>query len=74
MEHFSALPQVFNNSNTLSHQRYAVFHSFLSEDRKQDAATNTAHTKRLISLLKEKKVMTTSLSTIWENTDACAEQ
>ena len=47
---------------------------FLSDDIKQDAATTTAHSKRLISLLKNKKVLTTSLSTIWENTDRCAEQ
>ena len=27
-----------------------------------------------MSLLKNKKILTTSLSTIWENTDGCAEQ
>ena len=37
---------------------------FLSDDSKQDAATTTAHRKHLISLLKDKKVMKTSLSTI----------
>ena len=47
---------------------------FLSDDSKQDAATTTAHSKRLISLLKNKQVLTTSLSTIRENTDGCAEQ
>ena len=36
------------------------------------AATTTAESKRLISLLK--KVLKKSLSTIWENTDGCAEQ
>ena len=45
---------------------------FLSDDSKQDAATNTAHRKRFIELLKEKKVLTSTLSTIWENTDGCA--
>ena len=29
--------------------------------------------KRLISLLKSKQLLTTSLSTIWGNTDGCAE-
>ena len=62
------------NSSTLSRQQHAVFHSFLSDDSKQDAATTTAHSKRLISLLKKKQVLTTSLSKIWENTDGCAEQ
>ena len=28
----------------------------------------------MVLLLKEKKVLTKSLSTIWENTDVCAEQ
>ena len=74
LEHFSVVPQADINSYTLSRQRHAVFHSFLSEDSKQDAATTTAHIKRLISLLKEKQLFTTSLSKIWENTDGCTEQ
>ena len=74
LEHFSAAPQADINSSTLSRPWHAVFHSFLSNDSKQDAATTTAHSKQLISLLKNKKVLTTSLSTIWENTDGCAEQ
>ena len=74
LEHFSASPQAYINSSTLSRPKNAVFHSFLSDDRKQDAATTTAHSKHLISLLKNKQVLTTSLSTIWENTDGCAEQ
>ena len=74
LEHFSVLPKVDINSTTPSRQRHAVFRSFLSDDSKQDNATTTAHRKRLISLLKEKKALTTYLSTIWENTDGCAEQ
>ena len=74
LEHFSTAPQADINSSTLSHPRHAVFHSFLSEDSKQDAATTTAHSKRLISLIKNKQVLTTSFSTIWESTDGCAEQ
>ena len=46
----------------------------LSEYIKHDAATTTAHSKRLTTLLKTKKILTTSLNTIWENTDGCAEQ
>ena len=74
MEHFSAAPQADINPSTLSCPRHAVFHSFLSDDNKHDAATTTAHSKRLISLLKNKKVSKKSLSTIWENTDGCDEQ
>ena len=74
LEHLSAAPQADIMSSTLSRQPHAVFHSFLSDNSKHDADTTTAHRKRLISLLKNKKVLTTSLSTIWENTDCCAEQ
>ena len=74
LEHFSSEPQTDINSSTLSRPQNAVFHSFLSDDSKQDAATTTAHSKRLISLLNNKQVLRTSLSTIWENTDGCAEQ
>ena len=70
----SAAPQADINTSTLSRPRHALFHSFLSDDRKHDAATTTAHIKQLFSLLKNKQVLTTSLSTIWENTDGCAEQ
>ena len=47
---------------------------FLSDDSQQDTSTTTAHSKRLISLLNNKKVLKISLSTIWENTDGFAEQ
>ena len=64
LEHFSALTKADINSTTPSRQRHAVFHYFLSNNSKQDAATTTAHSKRLISLPKNKKVLTTSFSTI----------
>ena len=51
-----------------------MFHSFLSEDSKQYFATTTVHSKQLILLLNKKQVLKTSLGTIWENTDGCAEQ
>ena len=47
---------------------------FLSDESKWDAATTKAHSKRLISFFKDKKILTTSLSTIWDNTDGFAEQ
>ena len=74
LEHFSASPKADKNSSTISFQIHAVFHSYLSDDSKQDAATTKAHIKRLIAFLKNKKVLTKSLSTIWENTNGCAEQ
>ena len=74
LEHFSVSPQTDINSSTLSRPRHALFHSFSSDDSKQDATTTTAHSKILISLLKNEKVLTTSLSKIWGKTDGCAEQ
>ena len=74
LEHVSAAPQVEINSSTLSRPPHALFHPFLSDDSKQDADTTTAHSKRLISLLKNKLVLTTPLSTTWENTYGCSEQ
>ena len=52
LEHFSELPKAGINSTTTSRQRHAVFHYFLSDDRKQDSAITTLHSKYLISLLK----------------------
>ena len=68
------LPKTDMKPTAPSRQHHAVFHSFLSENSKHDADINNAHSKGLISLLKEKKVLTTSLSPIWENTDGCAKQ
>ena len=56
MENFIALPKVDINSTTPSSQRHSAFHSFLSDDKEQDDATTTAHSKRLVSFLKEKKI------------------
>ena len=64
LENFSALLQTNINSTTPSRQFHAVSHSFLSDDIKQDVATTTAHSKCLIVLIKEKKLLTTSLSKI----------
>ena len=64
LEHFSAAPQADINSTTQSRPRHAVFYSFLSGDSKKDAATTTAHSKRLISFIKNQQVLTTSLSKI----------
>ena len=54
LEHLSTSPQEDINSTTPPRQRHAVFQYFLSENSKQDAVNNTAHSKRLISLLNKK--------------------
>ena len=48
LEHFSELPKADIKSSTISRQYHAVFHYFLPDDSKQDAATTTAYSKRLI--------------------------
>ena len=54
--HFSALTQTEINSSTKECSKHAVFHSFFSDDSKQDAATTTEHSNRLIILLKKQKI------------------
>ena len=74
MEHFSAVPQANINSSKLLRQPHALFHFFLCNDSKHDVFTTTVYSKLFISLIKVKNVLTTPLSTIWENTDGCVEQ
>ena len=65
LEHFSALPKADTNTTTPSRQCHAVFHYFLSDDRKQDSETSTVQIKGLISFHKEKKLSSASLIKIW---------
>ena len=57
LESFSALPQTVIKESTKSCLCHAVFHSFLLDDIKQDAATTTAHSKRFIEMLKQRKII-----------------
>ena len=43
LENFNSLPQTEINSPPKTFPRHAVFHSFLSDDRKQGSATTTVH-------------------------------
>ena len=65
LEHFSALPNIEINSSTKPFPRHTELHYFFSCDHKQDAATNNTHNKHLIELLKEEKLLTSTLSKIW---------
>ena len=73
LEHFSAFPKADVNSTKQLRQRHAVFHSFLSDDIKQDSATTNARSKSLIALINEKKVLTTYLSKIRGKNYGCSE-
>ena len=64
LENCSTLTKADINSTAPSRKRHAVFHSFLSDYSKHDASITTAHSKGLISLLKDKKILTTSLNKI----------
>ena len=55
LEHSSALPQTEINSPTKPCPRHAAFHSFLSDNSKNEAATTTTHIKLSIELLKKIK-------------------
>ena len=74
LEHFSAFTKGRYQYNCTIMSTPRSISLLLSDDSKHDAATTTVHSKRLISFLKEKKLLSASLSTIWENTDGCAEQ
>ena len=63
--HFSALSYIETISPKKPCPCHAVFHYFLSDDIKQYAATTTAHSKSMIDILKEQKVLTSTLITIW---------
>ena len=52
LEHFSTLPQIEIKPSTKPCPRHAGFHSFLSDDSKQDSATNTSHSKHFIEIKK----------------------
>ena len=52
-EHFSAPPQTKSSGTPKERTRHAVLHSFLSNDIKQDAATNTSYSKHIIQFLKQ---------------------
>ena len=49
-----------------------MFHSFLSDEIKQDAVTMDANSKHIIELLQNRTILFSDMSTIWENTDGCA--
>ena len=73
VEHFSAT--YYKTSLSSSHicTRHAVFHSFLSDNNKQDASKIDAHINQIIDLLGEYIYLGSGVSTIWDNTDGCAE-
>ena len=52
LEHFSTLPNSVINTSTKSCPHHAVFLYFLSDVIKQDYATTTANSNRLIQLIK----------------------
>ena len=47
---------------------------FLSDGRKQDAVTTNSHIKHFIELLKERKLLTSLLTTFWVNNDGYCDQ
>ena len=55
LEHSSALPDTGINASTKWCPLHAVFHSFLSNDSKQDTVTTNVHRKNIIEFLKEEK-------------------
>ena len=54
--------------------RHVVFHSYFSDDNKQDSTTTSAHRKQITELLQNRQLLFVDIIKIWGNTDGCAEQ
>ena len=54
--------------------RHAVFHYYVSDDRKQYATTTASHNKLIIKPSQNRKVLLSDMINIRENTDDCGEQ
>ena len=52
LDHFSAPTHTEITGTPQDRTHHYVFHSFFSDDRKQDYATTISHSKRIIELLK----------------------
>ena len=63
--HFSAPTHTETSGTPQECTRHAVFHSFFSSDSKQDSVTTTAHSKRIIQLLKQQNILSNKLSAIF---------
>ena len=65
LEHFRASNKSSLSLKSDSVSRQAVFSSFLLDDNKQDAATEDSHSKHIIRLLQNRKVLMANKSTTW---------
>ena len=57
LENFSTTYQETSFPYLLSCKHHAVFHYYILDDIKQDAATTAAHSKNIIELLKNRKLL-----------------
>ena len=71
--HFSATKHLETASAPESLTRHSVFHSFLYDNIKQYSATTATHRECIIVLFKLRDIISSKLSTLWENTDVCVE-
>ena len=73
LEYFSAVPKIDNNSTTPSRQRHAVFHCFYMTIANRMLLL-PLHTAKIDLISQRQKILTPSLSKIWENRDGCSEK
>ena len=71
LEHFSDLQQPTSFLVSCDLSRHAVFHSFLYDDSKQGSVTTTAHSERIVELLKNRQLRFSDIITILDNKDSC---
>ena len=65
LEHFNASNQSNSavSDKQVSHQ--TLFHSFLSDANKKDAAITAAHSKHMLQLLQQRNIPHTTRRSIW---------
>ena len=64
LEHFSNTDQETSSSALHIRTRHSVFHFFLSDNSKQDAATTAAHNKIIIEISEKQKNLGAGVSTV----------
>ena len=73
LERFSATDQGRLPLSLQSFKLHVVFYSFMSNNRKQYSDTTAEHSKHIIELLRNRKLLFSGIVIIWNNTDVCAD-
>ena len=73
MENFIAPTQTEAAASKQPCTRHDVFQSLLSDESIKYDATAAAHIKHIIELMKQYRIISAKLNSLWESKDFCAE-